>query len=315
MQGANARTIRRNSGSQRHSDPLLRRTSGSAGCCSNSSQSTRCRDGSYLRVERPLEGLHAINRFSEDIIWLSTTRRLDSRATAIRGETAFRRRKRADPCRDDGACQRYIAASLSKRLSNGAVKFGRAGRVESRHQRAGPERGPISLSGVNRQIVNLCPPQVVLELGTHAEFVPHDASRSVRSAEEFPDVVTDGDVASSRFLQSGPLGKSDDPPRGIHRSPEKLLPSATRDTITTWRCWLRAIRAEPCQTSIYSQSVKHKETFYPCAWAQYQLARLERSVWCKDRTNGGVGAGLQEYGPMIFWDRRDSRDYWSAGGA
>ena len=38
--------------------------------------------------------------------------------------------------------------------------------------------------------------QVVLELGTHAEFVPHDRF-TIRSfaAEEFPDVVADGDVA------------------------------------------------------------------------------------------------------------------------
>ena len=38
-------------------------------------------------------------------------------------------------------------------------------------------------------------PQVVLELGTHAEFVPRDRFR-IRSfaAEEFPKVVTDGDV-------------------------------------------------------------------------------------------------------------------------
>jgi hypothetical protein len=44
-------------------------------------------------------------------------------------------------------------------------------------------------------------PQVVLELGTHAEFVPHDRF-TIRSfaAEEFPNVVVDGDVAVVALL-------------------------------------------------------------------------------------------------------------------
>src|ERR1035437_3852537 len=44
-------------------------------------------------------------------------------------------------------------------------------------------------------------PQVVLELGTHAEFVPHDRF-TIRSftAEEFPKVIADGDVAVVALL-------------------------------------------------------------------------------------------------------------------
>jgi hypothetical protein len=44
-------------------------------------------------------------------------------------------------------------------------------------------------------------PQVALELGTHAEFVPHGRFM-IRSfaAEEFPKVVADGDVAVVALL-------------------------------------------------------------------------------------------------------------------
>jgi hypothetical protein len=44
-------------------------------------------------------------------------------------------------------------------------------------------------------------PQVLLELGTHAEFVLHDRF-TIRSfaAEEFPKVVADGDVAVVALL-------------------------------------------------------------------------------------------------------------------
>jgi hypothetical protein len=47
----------------------------------------------------------------------------------------------------------------------------------------------------NTKTLDYVTPQVVLELGTHAEFVPHDAF-TVRSfaGEEFPRVVADHDV-------------------------------------------------------------------------------------------------------------------------
>ena len=51
-------------------------------------------------------------------------------------------------------------------------------------------------------------PQVVLELGTHAEFVPHDRF-TIRSfaAEEFPNVVVDRDVAVVALLAKRTFGE------------------------------------------------------------------------------------------------------------
>jgi hypothetical protein len=44
-------------------------------------------------------------------------------------------------------------------------------------------------------------PQVVLELGTHAEFVPHDRF-TIRSfaGEQFPNVVKDRDISVEALL-------------------------------------------------------------------------------------------------------------------
>src|SRR5260370_12884590 len=49
-------------------------------------------------------------------------------------------------------------------------------------------------------------PQVVLELGTHAEFVPRDRF-TIRSfaAEEFPNLVPDGDVGVVALLAKRPF--------------------------------------------------------------------------------------------------------------
>jgi hypothetical protein len=60
-------------------------------------------------------------------------------------------------------------------------------------------------------------PQVVLELGTHAEFVPH-GDFPIRSfvAEEFPNVITEGDITVVALLAKRTfLGESDHPSCGI----------------------------------------------------------------------------------------------------
>ena len=69
-------------------------------------------------------------------------------------------------------------------------------------------------------------PQVVLELGTHAEFVPHDRF-TIRSfaAEEFPKLVADGDVAVVALLAKRTFWeKATILHAEYHRPPEKALP-------------------------------------------------------------------------------------------
>lgn len=70
--------------------------------------------------------------------------------------------------------------------------------------------------GSGGKMLTYVPPQVVLELGTHAEFVPHDRF-TIRSfaAEEFPNVVVDGDVSVVALLAKRTFWEGNDPPRRI----------------------------------------------------------------------------------------------------
>jgi hypothetical protein len=70
-------------------------------------------------------------------------------------------------------------------------------------------------------------PQVVLELGTHAEFVPHDHF-TLRSfvAEIFPDLIEDGDVAVDALLAKRTFWeKATILHAEYYRPPEKPLPN------------------------------------------------------------------------------------------
>ena len=119
-------------------------------------------------------------------------------------------------------------------------------------------------------------PQVVLELGTHAEFVPRDHF-SIRSfaAEEFPNLVTDVDVdvvallAKRTFWEKATILHAE-----YHRPPEKpLLERYSRHYYDVAMLAQGPIRAEAlADMPLLAQVVRHKETFYPSAWAQYSRA-------------------------------------------
>ena len=82
-------------------------------------------------------------------------------------------------------------------------------------------------------------PQVVLELGTHAEFVPHDGF-TIRSfvVEEFPALTPDGGVsvvallAKRTFWEKVTILHAE-----YHRPPEKQLPERSPVTTMTLPCW------------------------------------------------------------------------------
>lgn len=120
-------------------------------------------------------------------------------------------------------------------------------------------------------------PQVVLELGTHAEFVPHDRF-TIRSfaAEEFPEVVADGDVpvvallAKRTFWEKATILHAE-----YYRPPDKALPDRySRHYYDVAMLAQGTIRSEAlADRDLLAQVVSHKETFYPSAWAHYGLAR------------------------------------------
>jgi hypothetical protein len=120
-------------------------------------------------------------------------------------------------------------------------------------------------------------PQVVLELGTHAEFVPHDRF-TIRSfaAEEFPNVVVDGDVAVIALLAKRSFWeKATILHAEYYRPPQKPVPDRySRHYYDVAMLAQGPIRADAlADKDLLTQVVRHKETFYPSAWPRYDLAR------------------------------------------
>ena len=120
-------------------------------------------------------------------------------------------------------------------------------------------------------------PQVVLELGTHAEFVPRDRF-AIHSfvAEEFPNLVTETHIdvialfAKRTFWEKATILHAE-----YHRPAEKPLPGRySRHYYDVAMLAQGPIRTEALSDlELLAQVVRHKETFYPSAWAQYGCAR------------------------------------------
>jgi len=170
----------------------------------------------------------AINRFSEDIDLA-----VDYAAMGFTGDR--------DPRRDDISntkrnnilidmmteCRKYVGGEFLRALKSRCQDL-----LEKRDawnlDISGQDPNVIRFSYPTSSIRSLAYviPQVVLELGTHAEFVPHDRF-TIRSfvAEEFPALFTEGDVgvvallAKRTFWEKATILHAE-----YHRSPEKQLP-------------------------------------------------------------------------------------------
>jgi hypothetical protein len=119
-------------------------------------------------------------------------------------------------------------------------------------------------------------PQVVLELGTHAEFVPR-GDFVIRSfaATEFPDLFREADVlvtsllAKRTFWEKVTILHAE-----FHRPADK--PAPVRYSRHYYDVAMMAegpVKAEAfADLALLAAVVKNKQTFYPSAWAQYALA-------------------------------------------
>jgi len=221
---------------------------------------------------------HAINRFSEDIDLA-----VDYAALGFTGER--------DPRREDISktkrnailagmmveCQRYIGGEFLGALNTRCQEIlgtDEAWSLEVSKQ--DPNVVQFRYPTASAKGLDYLNPQVVLELGTHAEFVPHD-NFTIRSfaAEEFPNVVGDGDVAvvallaKRTFWEKATLLHAE-----YYRPPEKPLPDRySRHYYDVAMMAQGPIRSEALSdTALLAQVVRHKETFYPSGWAHYELA-------------------------------------------
>jgi len=221
---------------------------------------------------------HAINRFSEDIDLA-----VDYAALGFIGDRDPRRegisRSRRTAILADmmTECQRYIGGEFLQALSARCEEVLGAGdtwtlEVDPQDPNTIRFRYPAASSNA-LAYVN---PQVVLELGTHAEFVPHDHF-TIRSfiAEEFPKLIADGDVpvvallAKRTFWEKVTILHAE-----FHRPADKALPDRySRHYYDVAMLAQGPIRDEALgDMNLLDQVVRHKQTFYPSAWAHYASA-------------------------------------------
>ena len=119
-------------------------------------------------------------------------------------------------------------------------------------------------------------PRVVLELGTHAEFIPH-GTFGIRSfvAEEFPKLVEDAEVSVKALLAERTFWeKATILHAEFHRPAEKLTPARySRHYYDLAMMAQSAIREEAlADRELLAAVVQHKQIFYAATWARYELA-------------------------------------------
>jgi hypothetical protein len=250
---------------------------------------------------------HAINRFSEDIdlavdhAALGFTGDRDPRKegisknkrTAILGEMM-------------AACEQYIGTEFIDALKARCEEvMGPAGAWSLDVSEQDPNVVRFRYPTATTKSLAYISPQVVLELGTHAEFVPRDRF-TIRSfaAEEFPDLVTDVDVDVVALLAKRTFwAKATILHAEYHRPPEKpLLERYSRHYYDVAMLAKGTIRAEAlADMPLLAQVVRHKETFYPSAWAQYARASPgSLRLLPADSRRAALERDYRSMGVMIF---------------
>jgi hypothetical protein len=250
---------------------------------------------------------HAINRFSEDIdlavdyVALGFTGARDPRR-----EDISKTRRAGILAEMITECQRYIGGEfLTVVRARGQEILGTAETWSLDLSDQDPNVVRFRYPAASSKNLDYVVPQVVLELGTHAEFVPHDRF-TIRSftAEEFPKVVVDGDVgvvallAKRTFWEKATILHAE-----FYRPEEKALPDRySRHYYDVAMMAQGATRADALgDMTLLAQVVKHKETFYPSAWAHYDLARPGslRLIPTEDRM-AALERDYRNMGVMIF---------------
>ena len=129
--------------------------------------------------------------------------------------------------------------------------------------------------GVQQRVAYVAP-QVVLELGTHAEFIPRDnfvirsfAAREFPGSFGEPDVPVTALLAKRTFWEKATILHAE-----YHRAAEKPIPGRySRHYYDLTMLAKSHVKDEALgDIELLSRVVKHKQAFYPSAWAHYALA-------------------------------------------
>jgi hypothetical protein len=156
-----------------------------------------------------------------------------------------------------------------------------------------------------RQRVAYIVPQVVLELGTHAEFIPR-GDFTIRSfaAVEFPHLFGNVNVpvtsllAKRTFWEKATILHAE-----FHRPADKPMPIRySRHYFDVATMAQGPVKNEAFEDlALLTAVVRHKQIFYPAAWAQYPLASpgTFRMVPPEARVKA-LRQDYREMGVMIF---------------
>jgi len=222
---------------------------------------------------------HAINRFSEDIDLA-----VDYAALGFTGERDPRQKeisktKRASILSEMmTACQKYISGDFLAAFRNRCEEvLGRTDGWDLKVSDQDPNAVKFRYPPASTRALDYVAPHVVLELGTHAEFVPHDRF-TIRSfvAEEFPKLMQKPNAAVVALLAKRTFWeKATILHAEYHRPPDKPIPDKySRHYYDLAMLAQGPVRGETlADIALLADVVKHKQMFYPSKRARYDLAK------------------------------------------
>ncbi|MBI4892590.1 MAG: nucleotidyl transferase AbiEii/AbiGii toxin family protein [Acidobacteria bacterium] len=222
---------------------------------------------------------HAIRRFSEDIDLA-----VDYAALGFRGDRdpyapGLSRSKQVKLLGEMiTECQQYIRGEFAEHVTVRCRELlGSGGGWTLKVDEQDPNVVRFLYPSGTRQFVSYMAPQVVLELGTHAEFVPRDRF-VIRAfaAEEFPKLMSEPDVevaailAKRTFWEKVTILHAE-----YHRPAERPLPGRYSRHYYDVAMLTRGVVKDEAlaDLDLLERVVRHKQTFYPSAWCRYDLAR------------------------------------------
>jgi len=221
----------------------------------------------------------AINRFSEDIDLAVDYTTLGFTGTRDPRQQQISKTKRAGILSEMmGECQKYISGEFLTVFKERCSEIlGGSGAWSLHVSSQDPNVVQFRYPAASTKSLPHVAPQVVLELGTHAEFVPRDQF-TIRSfvAEEFPALMTDEQAAVIAILAKRTFWeKATILHAEFHRPLEKSLPDRySRHYYDIAMLAQGPIRSDAlADMKLLADVVRHKETFYPSAWARYDLAK------------------------------------------
>ncbi len=219
-----------------------------------------------------------INRFSEDIDLAVDYGPLGFTGNRCPTKPGLSRTKQQQLLADMlEACRLYVAGEFRETLNRRFEKilgFGSAWslQVDGLDGNVVRFRYPPAIS----EQVAYIRPEVVLELGTHAEFVPR-GEFEIRSfaAQEFPGLFAHPTVRLSCLLAKRTFWEKVTILHAEHHRPAaKPLPGRySRHYYDVAMIAPTSIGQEAlADVELLNQVVRHKQAFYPAAWARYDLA-------------------------------------------